>query len=112
MVNVFVGVFTVFGKLLVGLANAFICWFILNNWKEMKENIYSSLMPTIACFVIGYILTDILLSVYDLAAAAILQSFLIDEETGGVRGKNRPYCLEGFISNLRESAPGFEKYST
>jgi len=109
IVNVFVGVFTLFGKLLVGLANAFLCWFILNNWTEMKENIYSPLMPTIGCFVIGYIVADVLLSTYDLSAAAVLQSFLIDEETDGVRGKNRPASLEGFISNLRQSTSGYEK---
>ena len=109
MINVFVGVFTFFGKAFVGMGNAFICWFLLDYWEEMKNSIYSPIAPTIACFIIGYLITDILLSVYDLSAAAILQCFLIDEETGGVRGKNRPSCLEGFMSNLRESAPGYEQ---
>ncbi len=50
LVNTFAGIFTFFGKLLIGLGTAFICWFILTNWSEVKDNLYSYIVPTIVLF--------------------------------------------------------------
>ena len=62
---------------------------------------HKGILPTIACFLIGYIFANMFLTVYDLASSAILQCFLIDEETSGGTGKNRPPELEDFIiSNI------------
>lgn len=47
LVNAFAGIFTFFGKLLVGLGTAFLCWFILNNWADVKDQLYSAIVPTI-----------------------------------------------------------------
>ena len=100
--------FTFFGKLAVGAGTAFLCWFILTNWVEVKDKIYSAIIPTIACFIIAYMMACLFLSVYDLACSAILQCFLVDEETApatGAAGKNRPPSLEPFIKGLREDIP-------
>ena len=101
LVNVFAGIFTFFGKLIVGLGVAFMGWYLLVKWEEVKDTIYTPIIPTIACFVIGYILATLFLTIYDLACAAILQCFLVDEETPGMQGKNRPAQLEPFLKNLK-----------
>jgi len=108
LVNVFAWIFTFFGKLLIGIGCAFIGYLLCTNWEEVKDKIYSAIVPTIACFIIGYILGSLFLAVYDLSCSAILQCFLIDEETNmncGVAGRNRPPSLDPFIRNLKESAP-------
>ena len=47
LVNSFAAVFTFFGKILIGLGTAFACWYILNNWVEVKDKLYSAIVPTI-----------------------------------------------------------------
>lgn len=109
LVNVFAGIFTFFGKLIVGLGVALIGWYLLLEWEEVKDDVYTPIIPTIACFVIGYILATLFLTIYDLACSAILQCFLIDEETPGIQGKNRPAALEPFLRNLKTRS---EKYTS
>ena len=101
LVNAFAGIFTFFGKLAIGSGSAFAGWYLLTEWGEVKDTIYSPIVPTVACFIIGYILASVMLTIYDLACAAILQCFLIDEEVGGVKGKNRPALLDGCIKKLK-----------
>jgi len=103
LVSAFAGIFTFFGKMLIGLGTAFICWFLLTEWSEVKDQLYSAIVPTIACFIIGYVLGNLFLTVYDLSCSAILQCFLVDEETG--TGKNRPDSLQPFINEIRKSSP-------
>eukprot|EP00826_Nyctotherus_ovalis_P013998 TRINITY_DN1385_c0_g1_i22.p1 TRINITY_DN1385_c0_g1~~TRINITY_DN1385_c0_g1_i22.p1 ORF type:complete len:402 (+),score=98.39 TRINITY_DN1385_c0_g1_i22:734-1939(+) len=104
LVNIFAGIFTFFGKLVVALGTAFMSWYLLTEWEAVKDDIYTPIVPTIACFVIGYVLAALFLAVYDLACAAILQCFLVDEETPGVQGKNRPAALEPFLRSLKTKA--------
>jgi len=47
VVSIFASIFTFFGKLLVGLGTAFVCWFLLTEWAEVKDKVYSALVPTI-----------------------------------------------------------------
>lgn len=104
LVSSFGGVFTFFGKLFIGVLTAFMGWFMLTEWDDVKDSIYSPILPTIACFLIGYIFANMFLTVYDLASSAILQCFLIDEETSGGTGKNRPPELEDFIIRVKSNS--------
>ncbi len=47
LVSGFAAVFTFFGKLVIGLGTAFICYFILTTWTEVKDKLYSYIIPTI-----------------------------------------------------------------
>ena len=73
LVNGFAYVFTFFGKVVIGLGTAFICWFIMDNWGEVKDRLTSLILPTIACFIIGYLFGNVFLLVYDLACSSILE---------------------------------------
>jgi len=100
-VNAFAGIFSYFGKLLVAMGTAFLCWFILTEWESVNEKIYSPILPTVACFLIGYILAVLFLAVYDLACSAILQCFLVDEEVSKGLGKHRPKEFEQLIKSTK-----------
>ena len=85
----------------MGIGTAFICWYLLTEWENVKKDVYSPIVPTIASFLIAYIMANIFLSVYDLGCAAILQCFLVDGEvSGGASGKNRPKELEPYFKKM------------
>ena len=100
LIGAFGGVFTFFGKLLVGTVTAFAGWYLATEWESVKDEIYSPVLPTIVCFLIAYIIANLFLTVYDLACCAILQCFLVDEEVS--TGNNRPPQLEPFITKVKE----------
>lgn len=89
---------------MVGVLTAFICWYLLTEWESVKNDIYSPILPTVACFLIAYIFANLFLTVYDLACSAILQCFLVDEETSGGAGKHRPKELEPYIRKIGSGA--------
>ncbi len=47
LVNSFAATFTFFGKVLIGLATAFVCWYIVTTWEEVKDKVYSPIIPTV-----------------------------------------------------------------
>ena len=101
LVNSFGGIFTFFGKGAIASGVAFVSWFLLNNWHEIRVNIYEPNVLTVATFIIGYLVAIFFLNIYDLACTSILHCFLIDEETLGTKGANRPSCLEPFITRFK-----------
>eukprot|EP00826_Nyctotherus_ovalis_P058604 TRINITY_DN8070_c0_g3_i1.p1 TRINITY_DN8070_c0_g3~~TRINITY_DN8070_c0_g3_i1.p1 ORF type:complete len:477 (-),score=79.02 TRINITY_DN8070_c0_g3_i1:134-1564(-) len=109
LVNAFSGVFVFFGKCAVGAGTAFFCWMLLNSWSEVRDNVYAPSVMTIVCFAIGYLVAVLLLTVYDIASNTILQCFLIDEETSGHGGRNRPRCLDNFMTEVRNSFIAVDK---
>jgi len=50
LVNGFATVFTFFGKFLIGVGTAFVGWFIVTSWVEVKDKLYSYIIPVIVTF--------------------------------------------------------------
>lgn len=93
-------VFMILGKLTLISATVLTGYVIIDNVEDIKDNLYSPLLPLILYGVIAYVITSSFLAVYSFSSDVILQCFLLDEELaqmdGHREGKNRPPSLQKF----------------
>lgn len=103
VVNGFSAIFIFFGKCTIGAITALICFYMIDSDSELKGSQYAPTILTIASFLLGYVMAMIFLTVYELSSIAILQCFMIDEETSKGEGKNRPPTLEPLSYVVKDS---------
>ena len=75
-VNAIGGTFMYIAKFCIATINTVICWYILVKMESVTE-VY---LPLAICFVIGYILASIFISVFDASSNTILQCYLVDKD--------------------------------
>lgn len=94
------GVFVLFGKIFIAAITALIAFLVLTNWDRYSSQIYSPFIPTLLVFIFAYAVGAVFMTVYGLAADAILACFITDEQIN--KQKNAPprHCppsLRSFI---------------
>lgn len=57
-------VFIFVGKLFISCFTTFICYQILAQAKYYKEHLFSPLLPSVACFIVSYLVGYLFMSVY------------------------------------------------
>ncbi len=71
-------IFMFLGKLFIMTATAFVCYVIIVNWDQTKDEISSPYFPVFACMIIGYLVAAVFMSVFSFASDTILQCFCLD----------------------------------
>jgi len=88
------GVFVMFGKVFIAALSALAGFLVITNWTEYSEGLYSPFIPTICMFIFAYVIGAVFMTIYGLAADAILVCFIVDEQLQ--KEKNAPplHCPE------------------
>jgi len=91
-------IFILFGKVFVASITALGAFLVITRWDEYSEKIYSPFFPTLVIFIFAYGIGALFMTVYGLAADAILACFVVDEELS--KKKNAPprHCPESLKS--------------
>ena len=90
------GIFLSYLRLTISILNTALCYGILLQMDSVMEKVDSPIVPLILVFFLTLIITSIVMSVFKVVSAAIIQCVLVDEEltrnTGlqGVEGRYRP----------------------
>lgn len=98
-------IFVLFGKVFIAAITALIAFLVLTNWDRYSEQIYSPFIPTLMVFIFAYAVGAVFMTVYGLAADAILACFIVDEQIN--KQKNAPprHCpktLRDFLDEHRK----------
>ena len=79
------------GKFVVSILNTFLMFILLTNLTYLKDIVNSPFAPAIIVFIISFTFVSVFLSIFDTAATAILQCFLVDVEMSKKDGKEEYY---------------------
>lgn len=91
-------IFTWLGKIAIcGLATI-ICYIIITNVNDIKDELTSPFFPILAFIIISYVISSFFLSIFSYSMDVILQCFLVDETLAGDNnyGAHRPKTLDAF----------------
>jgi len=100
------GIFVFFGKIFIAAITALIAFLVLTNWDRYSENIYSPFIPTLVIFIFAYVVGAVFMTVYGLAADAILACFILDEQINkksNAPPRHCPASLEDFLSKNKKN---------
>ena len=61
--------------------------------SDLKDEVYSPILPVIVIVIIGYLIGSIFLSVFSFSATTILHCYILDEE---IEGRHTPESLQEF----------------
>ena len=75
-VNAIGGTFMYIAKFCIAVLTTVVCYF----WLSRMEEISSVYLPLGFCFLIGYIIASIFISVFDASSNTILQCYLVDKD--------------------------------
>ncbi len=100
------GIFMFLGKIFISVGNTTICYFIVDNWQELKEKINSPIGPMIAVFLISYVISSVFMALFSIASNSLVQCFLTDVELSrnnggdGTDGRRRPKELDHLVYSM------------
>ena len=104
LVLVFGIVFIFIGEVSVAVANAFACYFLLSYWGDIKDKLYSWVVPVIVCGAIGFLVAMLFMYVYEMGIKALTQCFFTDNEIAERNKKGRKGDANG-LQNFMERKP-------
>eukprot|EP00825_Cyclidium_porcatum_P018701 TRINITY_DN2128_c0_g1_i2.p1 TRINITY_DN2128_c0_g1~~TRINITY_DN2128_c0_g1_i2.p1 ORF type:complete len:412 (-),score=21.78 TRINITY_DN2128_c0_g1_i2:104-1339(-) len=96
-------VFIFVGKLFISCVTTFICYQIFTQAKYYKDHLFSPLLPSIACFIVSYLVGCLFMSVYGMSIDTILQCSCADEELMKKEQKgpqHTPGPLQEYFDNI------------
>eukprot|EP01017_Pseudomicrothorax_dubius_P041517 TRINITY_DN6650_c0_g3_i3.p1 TRINITY_DN6650_c0_g3~~TRINITY_DN6650_c0_g3_i3.p1 ORF type:complete len:295 (-),score=68.40 TRINITY_DN6650_c0_g3_i3:77-865(-) len=101
-------IFLFIGKIFIAFATTVCGYLIITRAERYKNAISSPILPSILFFIIGYFIGVGFMSVYGMAADAILQCFCLDEELckKNNRASYAPKVLQDFITDVERTGPG------
>ena len=100
------GIFMFLGKIFISVGNTATCYFIVDDWPELKEQINSPIGPMVAVFLISFVIASVFMALFSIASNAIVQCFLTDVELSrnsggdGTDGRRRPKELDHLVHSM------------
>lgn len=85
-------IFIFIGRLFIAGITGLICYIVLIKDSYYKENLFSPILPTVFCTLIGYFIGTFFMSVYGMGVDTILQCTCLDEELMKKTGKDPNRC--------------------
>lgn len=96
-------IFILFGKIFVAAITALISFIVITKWDKYSEKIYSPFFPTLVIFIFAYGIGAIFMTIYGLAADAILACFVVDEELSKDKNAVSRHCPESLRSFIAKN---------
>merc|ERR1712242_134005 len=107
-VNAIGGTFMYIAKFCIAVLTTVVCYFILSN----MESIDSVYLPLGVCFIVGYVIGSIFISVFDASSNTILQCYLVDmdiSKQSNLESTHVPPTLARFLlKHQEERDDGYE----
>jgi len=102
--------FTLLGKLFVGIATAVIGYLIISNFSPYTETLYSPFVPTIFFFINGIIVGSVFMSVYGLSADTIMFCYFVERNSSKTKDSVRcPKPMKDFFLSNKSSSSEDER---
>eukprot|EP01015_Nassula_variabilis_P032901 TRINITY_DN779_c0_g1_i6.p1 TRINITY_DN779_c0_g1~~TRINITY_DN779_c0_g1_i6.p1 ORF type:complete len:357 (-),score=60.90 TRINITY_DN779_c0_g1_i6:124-1155(-) len=95
-------IFVFIGKALITAGAAAGGYFYVTK-ADIRHQISSPILPTIAFIIVGYVIADLFMTVYSMSVDTVLQCFLVDEEAHDGRATNAPGDLKNILEDNQKS---------
>jgi len=96
-------IFVLFGKVFIAAITALIAFLVITKWDRFSTQIYSPFIPTLVVFIFAYAVGAVFMTVYGLAADAILACFIVDEQISKQKNAPARHCPESLKSFIDEN---------
>jgi len=97
--------FSILGKILVISLTCLACYFILELWDSLSNDLSSYFAPIFIMAIISYVVCQIFFDVFAIAGNTILQCFILDCEISNATGRgsagHQPPALKKFIKQVK-----------
>eukprot|EP01017_Pseudomicrothorax_dubius_P035104 TRINITY_DN4878_c0_g3_i8.p1 TRINITY_DN4878_c0_g3~~TRINITY_DN4878_c0_g3_i8.p1 ORF type:complete len:288 (-),score=13.10 TRINITY_DN4878_c0_g3_i8:3-866(-) len=93
-------VFFFFGQMFITVATTILCYLIVTQTKYYRESLFSPVLPTIFFFFIAYMVSELVIEVYDMTANTLLHCFCIDEKVNNGYPRFPPKALKDYAASL------------
>ena len=96
--------FLFLGKVVIAGGSTFCGYLLVRYWIEENTDLNNGFVPIVVFFLLSYVISTIILSVYGMAANTILQCFLLDEELNKHEGgaNHRPPAMDGLVKEIKK----------
>jgi choline transporter-like protein 2/4/5 len=99
-------IFVMFGKVFIAAITALAGFIAITKWDHFNKELYSPFIPVAIIFVFAYAIGAVFMSIYGLAADAILACFVVDEELAKRRNAPPRHCpdsLKNFLDKNKKA---------
>jgi len=95
-------IFILFGKVFIASVTSLAAFMYLTKGEQYKDKLYNPFIPVLLVFIFAYAIGAVFMTIYGLAADAILACFIVDEEIH--KKKNAPplHCPESLKTFLEK----------